>query len=81
MAQPENATDWIAAYKKYVNPTPLVTGHRGASHPRSTAHDDPDQSAYGDEKPDTQTAASPHCLPHSRQGPRPHLSLHPCSFG
>ena len=57
-AQREIATDWIAAYKKYVSPTPLATGHRGGSHPRGTAHEYRDQSAYGDEQPDAETTAS-----------------------
>ena len=58
-AQQEIAADWIAAYKKYVSPTPLATGHRGAHHPRGTAHDYQDTSAYGDEESDMQTAAGP----------------------
>ena len=57
-AQREIATDWIAAYKKYVSPTPLATGHRGGSHPRGTAHAYRDQSAYGDEQPDAETVST-----------------------
>ena len=55
-AQQEMAKNWIAAYKKYVSPIPLATGHRGERHPRGTAHEYQDQPAFSDEQPDNETS-------------------------
>ena len=52
-AQQEIAVDWIAAYKKYVSPTPRASGQRGRYHPRGTGNEYGDPAAYGDEQPDT----------------------------
>ena len=56
-AQQEMARDWIAAYKKYVSPTPLATGHRGARHPSGTGHAYGDAKAFDDEQPDNETSS------------------------
>ena len=54
-AQQEMATDWIAAYKKYVSPTPLVHRTRGRGQSTYTAREVGDESAARDENPDTET--------------------------
>ena len=64
-AQQEIAVDWIAAYKKYVSPTPRASGSRGKYHPSGTGNEYGDQAAYGDEQPDTD---APTAAPASTQG-------------
>ena len=54
-AQQEMATDWIAAYKKYVSPTPLANRTRGRGRSHYTAREVGDESAARDENPDTET--------------------------
>ena len=47
----------IAAYKKYVSPTPLATGHHGGRHPSGTGHAYGDAKAFDDEQPDNETSS------------------------
>ena len=57
-AQQEIATDWIAAYKKYVSPTPRAAGAHGRYHPRGTGNEYGDTAAYGDEQPDNDASTT-----------------------
>ncbi len=50
------ATDWIAAYKKYVSPEPLADKRRKGMPARSTGLAVGDESARRDEDPDTDSA-------------------------
>ena len=54
-AQAEMAHDWIAAYKKYVAPEPLVDKRRKGKAARYTGTAYGDESAARDEHPDTET--------------------------
>ena len=54
-AQQEMARDWIAAYKKYVSPEPLMDRRRGGMPARNTGLSVGDESARRDEDPDTET--------------------------
>ncbi len=54
-AQQEMARDWIAAYKKYVSPEPLMDKRRKGMPARSTGLAVGDESARRDEDPDTET--------------------------
>ena len=54
-AQQEMAHDWIAAYKKYVAPEPLMDKRRGGKAARYTGKAAGDESADRDEHPDTDT--------------------------
>ena len=54
-AQQEMAKDWIAAYKKYVSPEPLMDKRRGGKPARYTGTAYGDESAARDEHPDTET--------------------------
>ena len=55
-AQQAMAHDWIAAYKKYVSPTPLPVHEKAGRHPRYTGRAAGDESAARDEDPDTDPA-------------------------
>ena len=56
-AQQEMAHDWIAAYKKYVAPEPLMDKRRGGKAARYTGKAAGDESADRDEHPDTDTTS------------------------
>ena len=55
-AQQEMAKDWIAAYKKYVSPEPLMDKRRHGMPARNTGLAYGDESTRRDEDPDTETA-------------------------
>jgi hypothetical protein len=67
-AQQAMARDWIAAYKKYVHPTPLTGKAKGGNSPRGVGRTVGDISAFKDEDPDTETA------PPSAPGTHPAMS-------
>ena len=54
-AQREMATDWVAAYRKYVSPEPLMDKRRAGMPARNTGGAFGDESTRRDEDPDTET--------------------------
>ncbi len=68
-AQQEMARDWIAAYKKYVSPEPLMDRRRRGMPARSTGLAMGDESARRDEDPDTETAPGTMASAPAQTGP------------
>ena len=56
VAQHDIATDWVAAYKKYVNPTPRTARAKGGGFHPFTGKAAGDESATRDEDPDNDSA-------------------------